>query len=118
MMRRHARGHRDRVDRRVVEQVVEVGGEPRLRILRGIALAALGREVAAPGEVGDARHVAHDVGSPVAEAHDADANAHSLTTLSLDVPAAPVALRKSTTSLARSTTSAKSIELWSVTTTT
>ena len=70
----------------ILEQVVEVGREARLRVLRRIALAVLRGEVAAPGELGDAGQVAHDVRSPVAQADDADAYASQLDDLA--VPAA------------------------------
>ena len=81
VMRGDAGGHGDRIQRRIVEQVVEVAGEPRLRVLRRIAVAVLLREVAAPRELGHAGHVAYDVGTPVAQADNADAHRHSLTTL-------------------------------------
>src|SRR6185312_5799124 len=101
---RHARGDGDGVELGVVQQIVEGGREAGLRVLGRVTGAVLVGEIAAPCEVRHPSHVAHDVRAPVAQADDADADAHSLTTLPLAVPADPVALRKSTTSRARCTT--------------
>ena len=70
------RGEHDRVELVVVEQIVEVAGEARVRIGGLQALADRFPLVAAPRQlaVRDGREVAREVGSPVAEAYDADVN--------------------------------------------
>ena len=104
-----------RVELGILEQVVEALGESRLRELRRVAGAVLvGQVAAASAGRATARDVARQVRAPVAEADDADPQGSltACTILPCAADAAPVALRKSTTSASRSTTRAV-VDAWS-----
>ena len=103
VVRRHRSRDDDRVERRVLEHLLEGVGPARLRIAAPeLVRLPLGR-IAEPGEVGEVGEVAREVLPPLAEAGLADPDAHSFQTLSERLPFAPVALRRSTTSTASST---------------
>ncbi len=101
-VRGHGRRDDHGVELVVAQHLVEVRGEPGLRIAGGDVVPARVR-VAEPAELGDLGEVAREVRSPVAETGDADAQAHSFQTLSERRPFEPVAFRRSTTSTASST---------------
>src|SRR5215207_6952178 len=73
-MRGHGRGDRDRVDSRVREQLLDVGGRAHAREARCHPLELLGEGVADPCELGfrERVEVAREVRTPVAEADDGD----------------------------------------------
>src|SRR5206468_404906 len=85
------------------EHLVEVRGDSGLRVAGGKPLPRRDVEVADPGEPGELVEVAREVRPPVAKAGQADLD-QSFQTFSDRSPAPPVAFRRSTTSLARSTT--------------
>ena len=103
-VRRHRRRDHDRVERLVGEQVVVA--------LRRLARSGSARpsaqmlvvEVADPGKVGEIVEVADEVRPPVVEADDADLRQSFQTLPSISWPF--VALRKSTITWPRATTSA------------
>ena len=104
-VRGHGRRHDHRVERLVREQLVEVGRRPCLRKTAARALDGAAVGVADPRQVRERVEVSREVGAPVAEAgHAHSRGAQSFQTLSELRPASPVALRKSTTSRASSTT--------------
>jgi len=84
------------------KNVLEVRGHLRVGIARPEALAQLRVEVDEPGELGELVEVAHQVGAPVAQARQANLG-HNFQTFPLPEPFLPVALRRSTTSDASST---------------
>jgi hypothetical protein len=104
VVRRHRGRDHDRLDGVVGEQVVEAGRHPG----PGVALRKSGPQlfvqVADPGELGQLVEVAGEVPSPLAQADLTDAR-HSFQTFSWFDPFLPVALRRSTTTCARSTRS-------------
>ena len=101
-MRGDRRRDHDRLDVVVGDEVVERARQPRariaIRVLRATGLVG----VADPREVGELTHDTDDVLPPPADAHVGDAG-QSFQTFSLVIPARPVALRRSTTSCASST---------------
>ena len=104
VMRRDGRRDHDGVDVGGGEQLVEVARHPGV----GVPLCELGALlvacVAEPAEVGEIVEVAREVAAPVAQSCLTDAQSrHSLKTCSAALPLAPVALRRSTTSGASST---------------
>ena len=100
---RHGSRDDDRVQLRVVEHLVEARRPAGVRVpALELRVLALGR-IAEPGEVGQVGEVAREVLSPLAEAGLPDPDAHSFQTLSECVPFLPVALRRSTTRRASST---------------
>jgi hypothetical protein len=107
---RDRRRHDNRVDRVVGEQVVEVGRHASGRVV-GRERRSLPRvDVAEPAKVGQLAKVPHEVVPPLAQTGDADGRGarrarHSLKTFPFWEPFLPVALRRSTTSSAPSTTS-------------
>src|SRR5256714_11801963 len=108
MGRNGCRDH-DRLHRRIGQELVEVGGGTRVRMAPRQSLEAILGRIADPGEIRDLVEVADEIRAPRAEAGLPDADARvvarqSFHTFSLSIPL--VALRKSTTTLARSTTSA------------
>ena len=102
---RHRRRDHDRLDGRRPRAARRVGRHACSRV----ALRELGPPVrvgvADPGEVGELADDPHDVLAPPAEPDVGDAG-HSFQTFSLATPARPVALRRSTTSCASSTSCA------------
>ena len=101
----HRGGQHDGVEVGVGEQILEAIGEPRPAELAREPLARLGAAVAAPAQlgVGQRVEVAREVGTPVAQAHDPDAErrvGHRSTVRR--EPAPRVTPRRSTTSGARS----------------
>ena len=98
----HGRRDHDRLELGVVEQLGEVGRDAGVRVARSELLALRLVGVAEPGEVGELVEVAREVLPPRAEAGLSDSR-HSFQTLPSTRPLEPVALRKSTTSLASST---------------
>ena len=106
VVRGHGRRDDHRVDSRVGEQLVERTGRARLRVPRGVVRQPLLVRVADPCELCELAHHADDVLSPAADARVGDAAGQSFQTFSLVIPARPVALRRSTTSCASSTSRA------------
>ena len=104
VVRGNRRRDHDRVEPVVGEHLVEVGCRARLRVAGGHRRAEVAVEVAEPPEVGQLVEVARKVRAPVAEARDCDAR-QSFQTLPSSASTPRVALRKSTTSRARRTTS-------------
>src|SRR6476646_4788495 len=100
---RHRRRDRDRRDGVVGERVVERGRDPRVGIALGVVVAPCLVEVADPRQLGELADDASDVPSPAPDARVGDADRQSFQTFSLEIPARPVALRRSTTRLASST---------------
>src|SRR5204863_6129177 len=98
----------------VCEDFVEVGRSARLRVACAEALERVRRGVAEPAEIGQIVEVAREVRAPVAEAYQGHPG-HSFHTFPLTWPFLPVALRKSTTRWACSTTSPESIAECAVT---
>src|SRR5262245_15257722 len=101
-MRRYRRRHDDGVERVVCEELAEVGRRPCLRKPPAGPLDRLFVRVADPRELRERVEVSGEVRAPIAEARYCDSQ--SFQTLSDLRPASPVALRKSTTSCALSTT--------------
>ena len=102
VVRGNGRRDHNRLDGVVGDEVVERARHPRARIaLRELRTAGLVR-VTDPREVGQLPHDADDVLPPPADARVGDAG-QSFQTFSLVIPARPVALRRSTTSCASST---------------
>src|SRR5207247_796748 len=105
VMRGHGRRDHDGVEVAGGDHLLEVACHPRVRVaLRELGTPLLAR-VAEPAEVGELVEVAREVAAPVSQPRLADAKplAHSLKTCSAALPLAPVALRRSTTSGASST---------------
>ena len=106
IVRRDGRRDHDGVDVVVGEHLVEVAGDPCVRVALGELRAPLLARVAEPAQVGEIVEVAREVAAPVAEPRLSDPQPrHSLKTCSAALPFAPVALRRSTTSGASSTSS-------------
>ena len=102
VVRGHRRRDHHRVDGVVGQELVEVPDHPRLGVARGEALLQRGIELAERREDAEIVEVPRQVRPPVPEAGD---TYQSLKTLSeLRLPLWPVALRRSTTRLASSTT--------------
>ena len=108
MVGRHRGRDRDTVDGVVGEHLVEVGGHARLGVQLAVAAQVVVGEVAGPGELADASEVASEVRAPVAQADDRQPQGarHRRITLSSAPGTRRVALRKSTTIGASSTTRA------------
>ena len=99
----HRRRDDDRLERLVGEQVVEIRRHLRSRMAGGELGTPISGRVAEPAELGQLHEVADEVLPPLAEAGDADGRSHSLNTFPFCEPFLPVALRRSTTSCASST---------------
>ena len=103
VVRRHRSRDHDRVQRCVLEHLVEGRRPAGVRVAAlELRILALGR-IAEPGEVGEVGEVARQILPPLSEAGLPDPDAHSFQTLSECVPFLPVALRRSTTRTASST---------------
>ena len=105
VVRRDRRRDHDRLDVVVGDEVVERARHPRARIALRVLRAPRLVGVADPREVGELTDDADDVLPPPADARVGDAG-QSFQTFSLVTPARPVALRRSTTSCASSTSCA------------
>ena len=103
VVRRNRGRDDDRVERRVLEHLLEGLGPARLRVatLELVRLAL--RRIREPREVCEVGKVAREVLPPLAEAGLPDPDRHSFQTFSEPVPFDPVALRRSTTRAASST---------------
>ncbi len=96
----------DRVQLRVGQELLEVGRRLRVGMAGRGFREQVWREVAEPAQVSELAEVPGQVRSPVAEPRLAYAQRrHSFHTFPFDVPFAPVAFRRSTTSGACSTSS-------------
>jgi hypothetical protein len=102
VVRGDGRRDHDRLDGVVGDEVVERARHARARVALGVLRAAGLVRVADPREVGQLTDDADDVLPPPADARMGDAG-QSFQTFSLVIPARPVALRRSTTSCASST---------------
>ncbi len=102
VVRGDGRRDHDRLDGVVGDEVVERARHARARVALGVLGATSRVRVADPREVGQLTDDADDVLPPPADARMGDAG-QSFQTFSLVIPARPVALRKSTTSCASST---------------
>ena len=91
----------DRLDRAVVEQIVEAIGEPRRRVPGLQAVDPRVVQVADPREVRELGVVACEVRAPTADSDLCDSG-HSFHTFPFRCPLDPVAFLKSMTSRARS----------------
>jgi hypothetical protein len=100
---RHGRRDHDRLDFGVREQVPELVGDVGVRVATRELLPSRGIDVAERSKIGEFVEVADEVLAPVAEPGHCDPHAHSFQTLSELRPSSPVALRRSTTSSAWST---------------
>src|SRR5207249_4125112 len=100
IVRRHRSGDDDALDGVVVEELVEIAVHAHARVALDEALAQGRIDIAERRQCAQLGEVACEVRAPVAETDDAD---HSLKTLGDSVPRFPVALRRSTTSSASST---------------
>ena len=104
VVRRHRRSDDNCLHRVIREHVAEARGHLRRRIRLSRLGAALFVDIAKPNEVRELVEVAGEVLSPLAQADLTDAR-HSFQTFSWFDPFLPVALRRSTTTCARSTRS-------------
>ena len=105
VVRRHRRGDHDRVDGRIRKRLVELGRHAGSRVPLPEGGLPVPVGVDDPAEVGDLADDPHHVLAPPADPDVGDPR-HSFQTLSLTTPARPVALRRSTTSAASSTSCA------------
>ena len=107
VVRRHRRRDHDRVERRrSASRSSKSAGRPRARVAARELLPGAPRRRRRASELGEVVEVADEVRAPVAEAGLADADRlYSFQTFALAASWPPVALRKSTTTSARSTTS-------------
>ena len=103
---RHGRRDHDGVERVVGEQVVDLGRRARVRVPRGHRLELGAVEVADPGQVGEVVEVAGEVRAPVVEPDDTDPRGRRYSFQTFPSISWPfVALRKSTITLPRRTSS-------------
>src|SRR4029079_16337643 len=99
---------RDRRDGVVGERFLQRRRDSRVGIALGVLVAPCAVQVADPRQLGELTDDASDVPSPTPDARVGDADRQSFQTFSLEIPARPVALRRSTTRLASSTSQAQS----------